>query len=209
MPLKVKICGITNLDDALAAVEAGADAVGFVFHRASPRHVSLGAACRIIHRLPLFVAKVGVFVNPNRETVNRALGEAALDTVQFHGEERPEFCEQFLPVRMIKAFRIANADSLLRLPAYKTHAWLLDSFVPGQRGGTGATFTWELAVQAKGHGVPIILAGGLTPDNVAQGVRTVQPFAVDVSSGVEAAPGKKDHAKLRAFIEAAKGRVAS
>ena len=204
MSVRVKICGITSRDDALAAVEAGADALGFMFFAQSPRHVAARVAVEIVQVLPPFVAKVGVFVNPSEEEVLRAIAACGLDTVQLHGDERPEICGRFA-VKIIKAFRIRDAASLKPLPDYRVSAWLLDSYVAGQLGGSGATFNWDLAVQAKKLGSPVILAGGLTPENVAEAVRHVQPFAVDVSSGVESAPGKKDAAKLRAFVRAAKG----
>jgi phosphoribosylanthranilate isomerase len=204
MSVRVKICGVTNAEDALAAVDAGANALGFMFYESSPRNVAVKVAADIIRQLPPFVAKVGVFVNAAEENVRRAIGESGIDTLQFHGDETPEFCRGFLPLKIYKAFRMENLESLLALPGYRTDAWLLDSFVEGKRGGTGAQFNWDLAVESKKFGRPIILAGGLTPENVAEAVRKVQPFAVDVSSGVESAPGKKDHAKVRRFIAAAK-----
>lgn len=201
--VRVKICGITHTADAVQAVAAGADALGFMFYERSPRHVSLKKAADIIRCLPPFVAKVGVFVNPTREWVQQAITECRLDTLQFHGEESSEFCAQF-GMKVIKAFRIAEATSLPALLPYATDAWLLDSYVPGQHGGTGERFNWNLALEAKAHRRPIILAGGLTPANVAEAVRRVLPFGVDVSSGVEAAPGQKDANKMRAFVAAAK-----
>jgi phosphoribosylanthranilate isomerase len=204
MSVKVKICGVTNLEDALAAVDAGADALGFMFYEPSPRNVSIKAAADIIRRLPPFVAKVGVFVNATEETVRMTVTECGLDTLQFHGDEPPEFCAKFFALKVYKAFRIQNLNSLQGLPTYKTDAWLLDSLAPDKLGGTGAKFNWDLAVEAKKLGGPIILAGGLTPENIGDAVRKVQPYAVDVSSGVESAPGKKDRAKVRRFIGAAK-----
>jgi phosphoribosylanthranilate isomerase len=204
MAVTVKICGITNVADGRAAADAGADALGFVFCEQSPRRVAIEAAAEIIRALPPFVVKVGVFVNAPEELVFRAIAECGLSLLQFHGEETPEYCVQF-GVMSMKAFRIRNADSLLALPDYKTDAWLLDAYSPDKAGGTGETFNWELAIEARRLGRPIFLAGGLTPGNVSEAVRRVEPYAVDVSSGVEAAPGKKDHAKVRAFIEAAKG----
>ena len=204
MSVRVKICGITNVDDALAAVEAGADALGFMFYAPSPRAVRPGPVAEIIRALPPFIGKVGVFVNPSEEEVLHAIATCGLDAVQFHGHEAPEFCARF-GVKVIKAFRVQDEESLQALPAYQVGAWLLDSFVPGQFGGTGAQFNWDLALAAKKLGRPVILAGGLTPDNAAEAARRVQPFALDVSSGVEAAPGRKDAAKVRAFIRAAKG----
>jgi phosphoribosylanthranilate isomerase len=201
--VKVKICGITNLADALAAVEAGADALGFMFYEQSPRHVSPPTAADIIRQLPPFVMKAGVFVNAPEDFVLRAIGGCGLNLLQFHGEETPEYCVQFGLMSM-KAFRIRNAESLRALPDFPTDAWLLDAFVAGKAGGTGESFGWDLAIEAKKFGRPIFLAGGLTPGNVAEAVRKVQPFGVDVSSGVEAAPGKKEHRKMCAFIQAAK-----
>lgn len=203
MSVRVKICGVTRSDDALAAVAAGADALGFMFYEPSPRYVSRAQVAEITRLLPPFVAKVGVFVNPTTEQVRQAIAECSLDVLQFHGDEPPAFCAKF-GLKVIKAFRIRGLDSLQSLPAYATDAWLLDSFVPGQPGGTGARFNWDLALEARKLGRPIVLAGGLTPENVGEAVRQVRPFAVDVSSGVEAAPGKKDPDKVRAFIAAAK-----
>jgi len=202
MHVKVKICGITNLPDANAAVEAGADALGFMFAEQSPRRLTRPAAAAIIRQLPPFVSRVGVFVNPPAESVRQAVSECGLDTLQFHGEETPEFCRQFAPLKTCKAFRIQDSESLKRLPAYQTDAWLLDSWVAGKAGGTGETFNWSLAAAAKEYGCPVILAGGLRPENVAQAIHEVWPYAVDVSSGVESAPGHKDHDLLRAFIAA-------
>jgi len=202
MSVKVKICGITNLDDALDAVDAGADALGFMFYDGSPRNMSAKAAAEIIRQLPPFVAKVGVFVDPGEKAVLEMISLCGPDTLQFHGAETPAFCRKFSPLKVFKAFRIRNLESLQSLPAYKTDAWLLDSFVPDKPGGSGVTFNWDLAVEARKLGPPIILAGGLTPENVADAVRKVRPYAVDVSSGVESSPGKKDHAKMRDFIAA-------
>ena len=203
MSVRIKICGITNPEDGLAAVDAGADALGFMLYEASPRHVSPEVAANMVRQLPPFTAKVGVFVNPTEETVRKMISECGLDTLQFHGDETPEFCRRFSPLKVYKAFRIQGLESLQSLPLYQTDAWLLDSFVMGKPGGSGATFNWDLAVEAKKLGHPIILAGGLTPQNVADAVRKVRPYAVDVSSGVEMVPGKKDHAKMHAFVQAA------
>lgn len=203
MSTMVKICGITNETDALAAAEAGADALGFMFYEPSPRHVSLQVAAKIARQLPPFLIKVGVFVNAPEDMVLRAIGECGLNIVQFHGDETPDYCQLF-PVMTIKAFRIRDTESLKSLPDYKTDAWLLDAYVADKLGGTGAQFNWDLAIEGQKLGRPIFLAGGLTPENVGEAVRKVRPYAVDVSSGVEASPGKKDHAKVRAFIQAAK-----
>jgi phosphoribosylanthranilate isomerase len=201
MSVKVKICGITSVADALVAAEAGADLIGLMFYERSPRHVTFARAAEIAQALPPDISRVGVFVNPDADTVMRAIGECGLSLLQFHGEETPEFCTQFGLMSM-KAFRVKDADSLLALPAYETDAYLLDAYSPDAHGGTGAKFNWELAVAAKQYGRPIFLAGGLTPENVAQAVKQVMPFGVDVSSGVESSPGKKDPAKVRAFIQA-------
>ena len=202
MIVKVKICGITSAADALAAVDAGADALGFMFYAPSPRNVNFDVAAEIIRQLPPFVAKVGVFVNPAEDEVRRAIAECGLDTLQFHGEETPEFCRRF-GLKTMKAFRVRDAESLRQTDAYANEAWLLDSYVAGQLGGTGARFNWDLATEAaRGH--TVLLAGGLTPENAAEAVRKVRPYGLDVSSGVESAPGRKDAAKVRAFIAAAK-----
>ena len=203
MPVKVKICGITNLPDGLAAAEAGADALGFVFYDQSPRYISIPAAAELIRQLPPLVMKVGVFANAPEDLVLRASRECGLNLLQFHGDEPPDYCLQFGLMSM-KAFRIRDAASLQALRDYPTDAWLLDTYSPGKLGGTGETFNWDLALEARGWGRPIFLAGGLTPENVAEAVQRAQPYGVDVSSGVEAAPGRKDHAKVRAFIKAAK-----
>lgn len=203
MSVKVKICGITNPADGIAAAEAGADMIGLMFYDKSPRNISVATAKQVAQAVPPFVMKVGVFVNPDEDFVMRAIGECGLSLLQFHGDEPPEFCTQFGLMSM-KAFRIRDAVSLDELPKYPTDAYLLDAYSPEARGGTGEKFNWNLAVEAQKFGKPIFLAGGLTPENVAEAVQKVQPFAVDVSSGVESAPGKKDHKKVRAFIAAAK-----
>ena len=203
MSVKVKICGITNIADAIAAAEAGADAIGLMFYEKSPRNISIQTAKEIVRELPPHIIKVGVFVNPSEELVLRVIGDCGVGLLQFHGDETPEFCTQFGLMSM-KAFRIRDAESLCALPMYLTDAWLLDAFADDKLGGTGEKFNWDLAIEAQKHGRPIFLAGGLTAENVAEAIRKVKPFAVDVSSGVESTPGKKDHAKIRAFIEAAR-----
>jgi phosphoribosylanthranilate isomerase len=203
MNTRVKICGITSVADGQAAAEAGADLIGLMFYEPSPRYVSLAAAAAIARALPPEVQRVGVFVNPTTELVRRAIGECQLSLLQFHGDEPPDFCTQF-GLMSLKAFRIRDAASLDALPNYETDGYLLDAYSPEARGGTGEKFNWDLAVEAQKFGKPIFLAGGLTPANVAAAVKQVQPFAVDVSSGVESAPSKKDPAKVKAFIAAAK-----
>ena len=201
MSTRVKICGITNLADAQAAIAAGADVLGLNFYEGSPRHISMKTAAEIANKLPPFVMRAGVFVNADEDLVTRAIGECGLSLLQFHGDEPPDFCAQFGLMSM-KAFRIRDAESLKELPRFQTDAYLLDAFSPEARGGTGEKFNWDLAIEAQKFGKPVFLAGGLTPENVADAVRKVRPFGVDVASGVESSPGKKDHAKIRAFIAA-------
>jgi phosphoribosylanthranilate isomerase len=201
--VRVKICGITNRDDALHAVQAGADALGFIFHAASPRNVSPEQAAAVIEALPPFVQAVGLFVNADIEFVNATCNLCRLDMVQLHGDEPPEVCD-LVCRRVMKAFRIKDITSLEPMKDYRVAGYLLDAWSPGAYGGTGLVFNWEVAEIAKRYG-PIILAGGLTPDNVRQAVERVEPYGVDVSSGVESSPGKKDPAKVQAFIRQAKG----
>lgn len=203
MQTQVKICGITSVADAQAAVEAGTDLIGLMFYEGSPRHISLATAAEISRSLSPFVQRVGVFVNPSEELVLRAIGECGLNLLQFHGDESSDFCTQF-GLMSLKALRVRDAESLRQLEHFNTDAFLLDAYSKSGLGGTGETFNWDLAVAAQKFGKPIFLAGGLTPENVADAVRKVRPFAVDVSSGVESSPGKKDAAKVRAFIQAAK-----
>ncbi|MCX7886356.1 MAG: phosphoribosylanthranilate isomerase [Verrucomicrobiae bacterium] len=196
--MKIKICGITNPDDAQLAIELGADMLGFIFHAPSPRAVSLETAAEICRAVN--AEKVGVFVNATEEEIRRALGECGLDTIQFHGDEPPGFCHLFA-AKKIKAIRIRDETSLHQLAGYNVDAFLLDTYTETSPGGTGKTFDWSLAVKAKSLGCPIILSGGLTPDNVAEAIRVAQPYGVDVASGVERQPGRKDPQKLRRFIE--------
>jgi len=203
----VKICGITSEADALAAVEAGADAIGLMFYEGSLRHVTLGQAKAISAALPPHVMRVGVFVNAGEAFVHQALTECMLNILQFHGDETPEECSRY-PVMTLKAFRVQGEETLAELEAYPSAGYLLDAYVKDALGGTGATFNWDLAVRAQEFGKPIFLAGGLTPENVAEAVRKVQPFGVDVSSGVESEPGRKDAGQMRTFVAAAKGALA-
>lgn len=203
MSVKVKICGITSPEDAVAAAAAGADMVGLMFYPASPRYLPLPAAVAVARALPPHVLRVGVFVDPDESIVWQAMVTCGLGLLQFHGNEPPDFCRRFgLPC--IKAFRIRDESSLQQLPAYPTDAWLLDAWAPDSPGGTGSTFNWALARKARTLGRPIILAGGLNPQNVGRAIREVEPFAVDVSSGVETSPGHKCPEKMRAFVAAVK-----
>ena len=201
MSTKVKICGITSVADAQTAAEAGADMIGLMFYEGSPRHITLPQAVEISRSLPPFVQRVGVFVNPEPAQVMEAITACGLNLLQFHGDEPSEFCTQF-GLMSVKALRVRDAASIAALEQYQTEAFLLDAYSKAGLGGTGERFNWDLAVEAQKFGKPIFLAGGLTPENVADAVRQVRPFAVDVSSGVESSPGKKDAAKVKAFIEA-------
>jgi phosphoribosylanthranilate isomerase len=196
--IKIKICGITNLEDALAAAAAGADALGFNFYKKSPRCIEPSKAAEIIEQLPPFIVPVGVFVNEREDKLREILASTGIQAVQFHGDESPEFCQRF-GGRVIKAFQVKDKESLKNMAHYRVGAFLLDSYKDGVRGGTGVTFDWHLAVVAKTFG-KVILAGGLTPENVAEAVKLVQPYGVDVAGGVEKEKGIKDHAKLRKFI---------
>lgn len=201
--VKVKICGITNPEDAGAAVDFGADALGFVFFKGSPRYISPENASSIIKTLPAFITTVGVFVNEPAGNIGKIVSASGIDLIQMHGEESPEMCK--LSRRVIKAIRIKSASSLMHLDGYRNivSAFLLDTYTPDIHGGTGKKFNWDIALEAKQFG-SIILAGGLTPDNILDAVRHTTPYAVDVSSGVELRKGEKNHGKMRLFIERAK-----
>ncbi|HEB76138.1 MAG TPA: phosphoribosylanthranilate isomerase [Nitrospirae bacterium] len=200
-PVRVKICGITRGEDALAAVESGADALGFVFYSGSPRHIRLEAARDIIRELPPFVTTVGVFVDEVPSTISEIVEAAGIDVVQLHGGEPEEVCR--LWPRVIKAFRVRELTDLDAVARYRVSAYLLDTYSPDMPGGTGQVFNWDIALEAKRFG-PVVLAGGLTPENVDRAVRWVRPYGVDVSSGVEREKGVKDEEKVRLFIERAK-----
>ena len=200
--LKVKICGITNLDDALHAVDVGADALGFILYPESPRCVTPEIVRTIVERLPPFTLSVGVFVNEARESIRRVVEECRLSLVQLHGDEAPDDCRA-LGRPVIKAIRLRSRDDLVPMNGYAVSGFLVDAFVEGSRGGTGTTVDWGLAREATEYG-PMILAGGLTPNNVGRAIAEVQPYGVDVSSGVEMFPGKKDPEKVRQFVMAAR-----
>lgn len=201
--VKIKICGITTPEDALTAVEAGADALGFVFYKESPRHIFPEEAARIINKLPPFVQAVGLFVNEAPEIVNQVSRNCRLGLVQLHGDETPDYCRK-IEQRVMKAFRVRSLTCLDPITDYRMSGCLLDAYSPSFYGGTGKSFNWEIAREAMTRGHRIVLAGGLTPDNVAEAIRQVHPYAVDVSSGVESAPGRKDADKVRQFIRNAK-----
>lgn len=199
MSTAVKICGITRIEDALAAARCGAHAIGLVFYRASPRYVAPDRAGDIVRALPPFVTAVGLFVDASAQEVRAVLAQASVGLLQFHGAELPAFCRQFgLPY--LKAVQVRAGVDLLQY-AHDYHdakALLLDAFVDGARGGTGETFDWSLIPGTLP--LPIVLSGGLTADNVTEAIRAVRPWAVDVSSGVEAEKGSKDAAKIAAFM---------
>lgn len=199
---RIKICGLTNLEDALLAAELGADALGFIFYSKSPRALTPDAARQIIQQLPPLVVSVGVFVNEPAAIVLEVAEMVRLDWIQLHGEEPPDYC-RFLNRNVIKAIRVRGRESLPQMQSYRgsVRAFLLDSHKTGQRGGTGASFDWSLAQEAKVYG-QVVLAGGLNPGNVAAAIQQAAPAAVDVASGVEASPGRKDHDRLRAFFQA-------
>lgn len=199
--VKVKICGITSLRDAEGAVSFGADALGFVFYPKSPRHITPEDAGDIIRALPPFITTVGVFVDEDPQRVREVMDLSGLDIAQFHGNEPPEDCKRVR--RAIKALRVREMQDINAMKAYDVSAFLLDTYTPEAPGGTGRKFDWEIARKAVSMR-RIILAGGLDPENVAEAVRSVRPYAVDVSSGVEISKGVKDHRKLEEFIKRAK-----
>jgi len=205
--VKVKICGITNLEDALAAADAGADAIGFVFYPESPRFIDPGKARAIIARLPVFITTVGIFVDESEELIRRVIREGGIQVLQFHGSESPILCTRFRE-KVIKAIRIKDEESIKEMQMYDVNTFLLDTKVDGTMGGTGKTFNWKYAEMAKEYG-RIILSGGLNASNVGDAVRLIQPYGVDVSSGVEIRPGEKDHHKIIEFVREAKKLYAS
>jgi phosphoribosylanthranilate isomerase len=200
---RIKICGIAREQDAQAAAAGGADAIGLVFYEKSPRYVTVQQALRVASALPPFVGVVGLFVNAGTDYVHAVLDEVPLDALQFHGEESPEFCTQF-DRPWLKAVRVKPGVDLVQCAARYSGAQglLLDAHVEGMHGGTGAAFDWNLA--AHDLPLPVVLSGGLNVDNVAEAIRQVRPYAVDVSSGVEASKGIKDAAKIAAFIKEVK-----
>ena len=200
--IRIKICGLTSAEDAQASVAAGADALGFIFVEGTPRYIAPPAAAAIIAELPPFVTPVGVFWDHPVGHVKAVAEECRLGALQFHGEELPEMLlEHRLPV--IKTIKVRTADDLARVVAYRVSAFLLDSPARWSEGETRVPISWELARRAAGQ-TPVILSAGLTPDNVAEAVRCVRPYAVDVNSGVEARPGRKDLDKVRRFVAAAR-----
>ena len=202
--VKVKICGITNLEDALAAFFNGADAIGFVFYNKSPRYIDPIKARNISRILPKEILRVGVFVNEKENKIKKIAKACALDMMQFHGIESPKFCSKFKGYKIIKAFRVGKKLELRQLEEYKTFAYLFDTFVASKIGGTGKKFDWNLLNKAGKIKRPVFLSGGLDNRNVRYALKRIKPDWVDASSSVEAKPGKKDHKKIRNFILEAK-----
>ena len=196
--IPTKICGITNLDDANVAVEYGASAIGFIFYEKSPRTISINNAKSISKHLPKTIARVGVFVNHEKDFIHEAISEVPLDMIQLHSDETPDFCNQF-DVAILKALRIKNEASLSVMDQYDVAVFLLDTFSNDQYGGTGETFDWS--VLNRKFKTPIILSGGLNPENILDAIDAVNPSAVDVNSGVESSPGKKDFNKLKSLFK--------
>lgn len=199
---QVKICGITNPEDARVAVAAGADMIGFIFYPPSPRYVAPEQARQIVESLPTHLPAVGVFVNEPVDTVTRVVRTSGVQIVQLHGEESPEICRQ-LPWRIIKTFRFTDQVRPEMMAHYAVETYLIEGYHTTLYGGGGARANWQQVATLHAYG-RIMLAGGLTPDNVQEAIRIVRPYAVDVGSGVETAPGKKDWQKVRTFINRAK-----
>ncbi len=204
MPIKVKICGITQYDDAKVAVSLGVDALGFIFYPKSPRYISPSKAHEIIRRLPPFIAKVGVFVDSEVSAVMTAVQQSGVDTVQLHGNEPPEMCLK-LPMTVVKAFPVGKDFDPAILDRYPASGFLLDTWSESLAGGTGRTFDWTIAKTVARYHHNIILAGGLGPTNIIEALETVQPYAVEFNSGVEIKPGVKNPRKMRDAVAIVKG----
>ncbi len=203
--VKVKICGITNREDALAAVESGCDGLGFIFYKKSPRYISPEKAREIISELPPMVIKIGVFVNSREKFIKNIARKCSLDMLQFHGSQTPEFCCRFKGYKVIKSFRVKDKICLPEILRYRTFAYLFDSFSSLHFGGTGKTLNWSfLAKDLAGIKTPVFLAGGLNEKNVKSAIKIVKPDWVDASSRLEIDLGRKDHRKLKRFIASAK-----
>jgi phosphoribosylanthranilate isomerase len=195
----VKICGVRSLEEAVCALDCGADALGFNFWPKSPRYIAPEEARAIIDRLPAFISSVGVFVNESRERILETARITGISIVQLHGDESSEFCREIDSLKIIKALRVGDGFEPGSIARYTVSAVLLDTNIKGSYGGTGRSFDWRVAIEAKQY-AKIILAGGLNVDNVAEAMREVKPFGIDVCSGVEAEPGRKDLDKLRRFM---------
>jgi len=198
--VRVKICGITNFGDALLAADLGAWALGFIFYKKSPRHVSPFKARKIIQELPPFLTPVGVFVNQKEGAVKDIAQFCGIKTLQFHGDETPQYCQRFNQgYKVIKAFRVKERFDISGLSEFRVSAYLFDTYQEDSYGGSGQAFNWDV-IRDKKFNKPVILSGGLNSENIAQAIETIKPFAVDVSSGVETIPGKKDKKLLEEFF---------
>jgi len=201
----IKICGITNVHDALAAVAAGADALGFNFYKPSPRYVTPQTAREIVAKLPVSVLTVGVFVNEESQSVRNIANEANVAALQLHGDESPEYCRELGKDRyVIKTFAVANDFDVQRIQPYRVEAIMLDTKHNSLRGGTGRVFDWSVAKEVNDFVPKLFLAGGLSPENIEEAVATVRPYAIDACSALEDEPGRKNHERMRAFVEIAR-----
>ena len=201
----IKICGITNVHDALAAVAAGADALGFNFYKPSPRYVTPQTVREIVAKLPVSVLTVGVFVNEESQSVRNIANEANVAALQLHGDESPEYCRELGKDRyVIKTFAVANDFDVQRIRLYRVEAIMLDTKHNSLRGGTGRVFDWSVAKEVNDFVPKLFLAGGLSPENIEEAVATVRPYAIDACSALEDAPGRKNHERMRAFVEIAR-----
>ncbi|MFH1191444.1 MAG: phosphoribosylanthranilate isomerase [Candidatus Omnitrophota bacterium] len=204
--VRVKVCGITNLEDALASFFAGADALGFVFYKKSPRYILPHKAANISRILPKKIKRVGVFVNEKVPSVKKIAKLCGLDLLQFHGQESPEYCKKFKGYQVVKAFRINKQEDLAGVSEYKTFAYLFDSFSKAKLGGTGNKFNWKILAQAVRMKPVVFVSGGLTVGNVSEAIKLLKPDWVDVSSSLEIKPGKKDQRKIQKFMQAVRSR---
>jgi len=204
--IPTKICGITNLSDAQCALENGTSAIGFIFYEKSPRAISIENAKIISDQITGEISRIGVFVNHEKDFIDEAIWEVPLNMIQLHGDESPEFCNQF-DVPVIKALRIKDDASLSIMDQYKVDGFLLDTFSKDHYGGTGETFDWSLL--NKKSNTPIILSGGLNPENILDAISAVNPSAVDINSGVESSPGLKDHSKIEQLFNQLKKTFSS
>ena len=199
--MKIKICGITNLNDAKSAIDLGADMLGFIFYMQSPRYIEPLKANKVIEELPADIIKIGVFVDESINNLNQIKKTAGFDMFQLHGDETPEFCLK-LNDEYVKAIRVKNSEDIKLVESYNTDKFLFDTYVKDEYGGTGKTFNWKFLLDSRLNDKFVILSGGLNYDNVSEAIKIAKPDAVDVSSGVEVSPGTKDISKLKKFIEA-------
>ena len=200
----IKICGITNLDDALAAVAAGADALGFNFYKPSPRYIRPQSAREIVAQLPSTVLTVGVFVNEESQSVTRIANEAGVTALQLHGDESPTYCRELADRYVIKTLAVSRDFDVQAVKGYDVEAIMLDTRDNTLRGGTGRVFDWSIAAEVNKAVPKLFLAGGLSPENIAEAIEIVQPYAVDACSALEGKPGRKNHERMRAFVEQAR-----